>query len=165
MTATANQLPARITLTTTGCAERGIPSGVEVEVFENSSGVAGGFGRVVNGYLHGLEHFDKVTDGDTVVACEADHPAALPIADAYWELHRAYDEELVDMLMYELAEGWTTMDDIRTRYGMRRNVMELLAARQEDRLDKDIAGNATLMGDPKPLTSTPFADALKDFRA
>jgi len=157
MTAAArNDLPALLTLTTTGSLERGIPAGVEVEVYENSSGVKEGFGYVVNGWAHGLEYFDKPTDGDTVVECSSDHPAALPIADAYWQFNRACDEDTVDLLMYELAEGYKTLEELRTQYGQRRNVMELLEARMEGRLDSDIAGSS-LMGDSAPLTQNPFA--------
>lgn len=58
------------------------------------------YGKVVNGYMEGLEHFDKFSDGETVVGCDKNDPQAMPVQDAYealhlqWEAETAHDAEL-----------------------------------------------------------------------
>jgi hypothetical protein len=65
------------------------------------AGMKTGYGKVVNGYMYGLEHWDKYSDGDTVVECEKDDPQAMRVQDAYealrdeWAAEKAYYDQLL----------------------------------------------------------------------
>lgn len=51
-----------------------------------------GFGFIGNPYFHGDAHW-RFKDGDTVMECDSTHPQAMPVQEAYDELHRRFDEE------------------------------------------------------------------------
>ena len=59
--------------------------------------------KVVNGYLEGVDYFDHVSDGETVVGCEADDAMAMSWPAAYTELHRRF---AADSAEYEYAERY-----------------------------------------------------------
>ena len=56
------------------------------------SGYSTGFGFIGNPYFHGDIHW-RLKDGDTVIECDSTHPRAMPVQEAYDELHRRFDEE------------------------------------------------------------------------
>lgn len=56
------------------------------------SGYSTGFGFIGNPYFHGDIHW-RLKDGDTVMECDSTHPQAMPVQEAYDELHSRFDEE------------------------------------------------------------------------
>jgi len=80
-----------VTITTTDGESIDLPIGV--------SGLDTGWAVIANPYYHfppGHENHDpnwKWKDGDTVIGVEEGEPGALPVADAYQELHQRWDEE------------------------------------------------------------------------
>lgn len=50
-------------------------------------------GKIVNGYLYGLDYFDSVSDGNTVVGCESDDPLAMSWPEAYCTLRLEFQRE------------------------------------------------------------------------
>lgn len=86
-----------IRCTAEGCVEiEGLvlvcTDGSTVTVAPDSAGVATGYGRIGNPYFEGDTEW-RFKDGETVIECTADHPAAMPVADAYQELLARFDEE------------------------------------------------------------------------
>lgn len=67
--------------------------GHQIEIGSDMAGMKTGFGKIVNGYMAGIEHFDRYSDGDTVVGCEAGDVGAMPVADAYYELRKRFEED------------------------------------------------------------------------
>lgn len=66
--------------------------GESISLPRDAAGVKTGWGFIGNPYFHGDEYW-KMSDGDTVVECHHTHPNALPVADAYQTLRRAWDAE------------------------------------------------------------------------
>jgi hypothetical protein len=97
-----------IALLTTGTPCGSVPAGQLVEVAVGCKGLETGYGRVVNGWAEGLEHFDKYDDGDTVVEAEADDQGAMPIADAYWLLGQRYASEYAEYAADAVYGGYGT---------------------------------------------------------
>ena len=60
------------------------------------SGVKEGYAFIGNPYWYGDPDW-RFKDGDTCIGCGPDRPGAMPVADAYQELHRRWDEENAEM--------------------------------------------------------------------
>ena len=67
-------------------------------VVEGAAGRKTGYAFIGNGYSHGIEYFDKYSDGDTVIECSKDHPLAIPVADAYWRFQATCEDEYIEHL-------------------------------------------------------------------
>ena len=63
-----------------------------MQILVGMSGYSTGFGFIGNPYVHGDVHW-RLKDGDTVIECDSTHPRAMPVQEAYDELHRRFDEE------------------------------------------------------------------------
>lgn len=120
--------------------------GTPVELYADCDGVATGFGRVVNGYSEGVEHFDKWSDGYTVVSAVEGEAGALPIADAYLELRAIYARE-----REENEREWA---EYNAQVAAEE---EEEAARIRDIEEYQAAMDAVFKAPPVPLTHNPFA--------
>jgi hypothetical protein len=70
-----------------------VASDGEVIVLDSRcSGVKTGWAFIGNPYFHGDPDW-RFKDGDTCIGCGPDEPGAMPVADAYQELRRRWDEE------------------------------------------------------------------------
>lgn len=87
-----------------GTVELTATNGETVRMPSDCAGVKTGWGRVVNGWMAGLEHFDRYSDGDTVIECEPGEPGAKPIADAYQQLRDEFEAER--QAMEEMRAEW-----------------------------------------------------------
>lgn len=131
--------------------------GEKIHLTKNHAGVATGFGYVVNGYSAGVEYFDKYDDGDTVIGCDADHPQAMPVADAYQALRAEYDRESALVWAEAVRQGETTLAKALKKHdspSYKRILKELLAPWLAA---TDAAARA-------PLTDNPFARLLQPRR-
>ena len=82
------RLEGQVTLTCT--------DGTQITLDTRSSGVKTGYAFIGNPYWYGDPDW-RFKDGDTCIGCGPDTPFALPVADAYQELHRRWDEENREM--------------------------------------------------------------------
>jgi len=112
--------------------------GSTLQVLEEYEGRHTGYGRVVNGYLEGIEYFDKISDGDTVIEVPFGTPGALPIADAYQMLFDSWDDERTRWNEYYRSIG-------ETEYPVERRVTPPVYGGVQDQV----------------LTHTPFANLQK----
>ena len=100
--------------------------GEEIKLSSTMSGAETGFAVIANPSTYDDDHpfyspHWKHKDGDTVIGVEKDHPGAMPVADAYQELHRIWDEE---------NEGWAKdKEDERWEYEQ-----EEIASAEEERM-------------------------------
>ena len=89
-----------------------IPAGVTFELWDKLGGMETGFGTVSHPYFieEGEPGYDdtwRLKDGRTVIGLPADHPDAIPVADAYFRLYKEWHDENektpIDKIM-----GWPT---------------------------------------------------------
>ena len=83
-------------------------NGKIITLSERSAGVKTGYAFVGNPYYDCPEETEwRHKDGETCIECDADHPRALPVADAYellygiWEDERAEFDEWEQRLIWE----------------------------------------------------------------
>jgi hypothetical protein len=62
-------------------------------VMPGMAGYATGYGFIGNPYFHGDAPEWRLKDGDTVIECDESHPWAMPVHEAYAELHRQFEED------------------------------------------------------------------------
>ena len=67
-------------------------NGEMITLDTRASGVKTGYAFIGNPYWYGDPDW-RFKDGDTCIGCGPDEIGALPVADAYQELHRRWDEE------------------------------------------------------------------------
>lgn len=120
-------------------------------------------GRVVNGYYEGCEGFDKYTDGDTLIECDASHPAARSWVDATQELQHENDDFCAGVMADEIRLGFSTREQVLARIhpALKRQLAVLLHL-----LDGAVhpdAAKVLAKQDAGPLKHNPFA-ALKGLR-
>jgi len=77
--------------------------GEQIKLSAGSAGLQTGFARIGNPYFDGDEYW-RMKDGDTCIECEADHPAAMPVADAYQQLFGEWAEERAEWARIEREE-------------------------------------------------------------
>ena len=126
-----------------------------IEIPADCSGMKTGFGYVVNGWSHGVADFDKWSDGDTVIECDASHPCAKPVADAYQELHAIYAQDFVDEAFYLISEGIKTEEEVRRTYADIRGFAKALTA-----VLAPIKERRARAFNTEPLKDRPFARLL-----
>ena len=87
---------------------------IEIELWDKISGVETGFAIVVNPYYIDLGEVGhdpdwKRKDGRTVVGVPQDHPNAVPVGDAYFELYQEWNEDGYTTPIDDVM-GWTPRD-------------------------------------------------------
>ena len=82
-----------------------------IRLSTDMAGMATGYAFVGNPYFHTDDPHWRIKDGDSVIECEADHPLAQPVADAYLEFRDdcEYDRMLFEEMIKdedEAMEEW-----------------------------------------------------------
>lgn len=105
-----------------------------------------------NGWANGIEHFDKPTDGDTVIEVPDTYAGVSyeTLEEAQDAIRRQWHEENVEMALGELQYDRATRDDILRSYG------EAVLADVELTLERGGVYCVRDLGDEKPLTFNPF---------
>jgi len=100
------RLEGRVTLTCT--------DGTQITLDTRSSGVKTGYAFIDNPYWYGDPDW-RFKDGDTCIGCGPDEIGALPVADAYQELKRQWDEENreIQEALDNMERQWTEESDLR----------------------------------------------------
>ena len=113
-------------------------------------------GRVVNGYLEGIDGFDKHCDGDVVVECGSWHPCAMTWADAHQELHRDIDDFSARVHATEILREYSTREQVLARiHPKRTRVLAVVLHLVDGAMHPDVA-RALKEQDAKPLSYNPF---------
>lgn len=84
--------------------------GEPIELHADSSGLATGYGMIGNPYYCTNDPHWKWDDGDTVIECEASHPMAMPVADAYQRLYARWEDERRDWELMEERHAEDMLD-------------------------------------------------------